>query len=139
MKLIEYFNNFLKTEVNLDDARLDRLNGSVGAVTDFLRDSPVFAGNFIDTIPQGSYAHKTIIKPVHVGDEFDADLLLYLKERDGWEASDYVRELYVRFRESHIYQEKVSRRTRCVTLDYAGDFHMDVVPGSGPVGSSRPA
>lgn len=128
MKLIEYFHDFLKTEVNLDEARLNRLNGSVGAVTDFLRECPLLAPHFIDTIPQGSYAHKTIIKPVHGGDEFDADLLLYLEENDGWEASDYVEELYSCFRDSHIYKEKVRRRTRCVTLDYAGDFHMDVVP-----------
>ena len=128
MKLTEYFNNFLKSQVNLDDSRLNRLNGSVGAVTDFLRASPVFVDNFNDTIPQGSYAHKTIINPVHENDEFDADLLLCLEEIDGWEASDYVQELYVQFRASHIYRDKVSRRTRCVTLDYAGDFHMDVVP-----------
>ena len=128
MKLTEYFNDFLKNEVNLDEGRLDRLNGSVGAVTDFLRDRPPFAANFIDTIPQGSYAHKTIIKPVHQGDEFDADLLLYLEEYPGWEASDYVEQLYSCFRASHVYREKVRRRTRCVTIDYAGDFHMDVVP-----------
>lgn len=128
MKLIEYFNDFLKTQVNLDETRLNRLNGSVGAVTNFLRDSPVFTGHFNDTIPQGSYAHKTIIKPVHENDEFDADLLLYLEEFDGWEASDYVQELFTLFRDSPVYRSKVSRRTRCVTLDYAGDFHMDVVP-----------
>lgn len=128
MKLIDYFNDFLKAEVNLDDARLGRLNTSIGAVTDFLRDRPPFAANFVDTIPQGSYAHKTIIKPVHGGDEFDADLLLYVEEYEKWEASDYVQELYTCFRESQIYRDKVSRRTRCVTINYAGDFHMDVVP-----------
>lgn len=127
MKLISYFSDFLENEVNLDNARLDRLDGSIEAITNFLEGSSL-AGGFIDVIPQGSYAHKTIIKPVQENDEFDADLLLHLEESSEWEASDYVDELCRYFRGNGIYKEKVQRRTRCVTIDYAGDFHIDVVP-----------
>lgn len=128
MKLLDYFNGFLKEEVNLDDARLNRLNGSVAAITNFLEGSATFAASFIGVIPQGSYAHKTIIKPVHAGDEFDADLLLYLTEVPDREPEDYVEGLFAAFRGSGTYKEKAGRRTRCVTIDYAGDFHIDVVP-----------
>lgn len=128
MKLNDYFDAFLEGEVNLNSARLSRLNGSVTAITSFLRESPVLSGGFIDVIAQGSYAHRTIIKPVRAGDEFDADVLLYLSEVDGWEAADYVERLHDVFRASSTYKEKAHRRTRCVTLDYAGDFHIDVVP-----------
>src|SRR5579859_5758372 len=128
MKLIEYFNAFLDNEVNLNDTRLAVLDQRVGAITTFLRESTTFKDNFIDTIPQGSYAHKTIIRPVRESDEFDADLLFYLEEFDGWSAEDYVEELYRAFRDSGVYRAMVSRKTRCVTVDYAGDFHVDVVP-----------
>jgi hypothetical protein len=128
MKLIDYFDAFLKNDVNLDDARLGRLHASVEAVTAFLEQSETFRDNFIDTIPQGSLAHKTIIKPVRANDEFDADLLLQVDEFDDWEPADYVEQLYAAFRASGTYRDKVHRRTRCVVIDYAGDFHMDVVP-----------
>ena len=128
MKLLEYFDDFLKNTVNLNDGRLDLLDERVEAITGFLESSDVFKDNFIDVIPQGSYAHKTIIRPVQENDEFDADILLYLGEVEGWKAADYVEKLYSCFRGSHIYREKASRKTRCVTIDYANDFHVDVVP-----------
>lgn len=129
MKLVQPFNVFMKQRVDLSETRIERLDGHVSAVRDFLAGGDgVIAENYIDLIGQGSYAHRTIINPVTTGDEFDADVLLELTVVDGWEADDYVEELYKRFRESGTYRDKVSRRSRCVTLNYAGDFHMDVVP-----------
>lgn len=128
MKLLDYFKDFLENTVNLNEARLTLLDERVEAITNFLKDSSIFGANFRDVIPQGSYAHKTIIRPVQENDEFDADILLYLNEIAGWKASDYVENLYACFRGNSTYKQKVSRRTRCVTVDYACDFHVDVVP-----------
>lgn len=128
MKLIKSFNQFLKNEVDLNTGRLQRLDGSVEALTNFLQNSGDFADSFLDVIPQGSYAHRTIIKPVQINHEFDADILLHLEEVEGWAAEDYVNNLYSCFRGSGTYKSKVQKGKRCVTIDYAGDFHVDVVP-----------
>lgn len=128
MKLLKYFDAFLKNEVNLNDSRINLLDQRVNTITDFLKGHTTYTESFLDTIPQGSYAHKTIIRPVKEGDEFDADLLLYMKEMESWEASDYVEQLYKAFRSSGVYRDLAKRRSRCVVLDYAGDFHLDVVP-----------
>lgn len=128
MKLKNYFKTFLDNEVNLNATRITSLDDRTETITNLLRDSGKFKDNFIDVIPQGSYAHKTIIKPVNASHEFDADILLYLKEYSEWEAEDYVQELYQFFRDNSTYRDKVSRKTRCVTIKYANDFHIDVVP-----------
>jgi hypothetical protein len=128
MKHINEFKVFLEGEVNLNDTRLKTLDDRVSAVTDFLEQSEIFKNNFIDVIPQGSLAHKTIIKPVQDGDEFDADVLLHLEEFENWEAEDYVIKLHSCFSGSGIYKDKAKLGKRCVTLHYAGDFHIDVVP-----------
>jgi hypothetical protein len=128
MKLIQYFKAFLEDEVNLNDSRITLLDQRAESISSFLRDSSTFAEHFVDTIAQGSYAHKTIIRPVQEHHEFDADLLLHLKECSGWQPKDYVEELYRSFRGSNIYRDMVSRRSRCVVVNYAGDFHVDVVP-----------
>ncbi|WP_193509618.1 cyclic GMP-AMP synthase DncV-like nucleotidyltransferase [Cryobacterium sp. BB736] len=129
MKLVQTFNVFMKQRVDLNESRIDRLDGHVSAVRDFLAGGDgTIAESFLDLIAQGSYAHRTIINPVSAGDGFDADVLLELTEVDGWGADSYVEELYKRFRESGTYREKVTRRSRCVTLNYSGEFHMDVVP-----------
>lgn len=129
MKLVDHFDAFLKNKVNLSDGRIATLDQRVTAVTNFLSSGDdVIAQNFQELIPQGSYAQRTIINPVGSGDEFDADVLLDMDEVDGWEAQDYVENLYSVFRSSSTYRDMVSRRSRCVTINYAGEFHIDVVP-----------
>lgn len=128
MKLVEYFKAFLEKEVNLNPDRIKTLDERTESITNFLKNHNSFSEQFLDIIPQGSYAHKTIIKPVFDTDEFDADLLFYLTEFEDWEPKEYVEKLYRVFRDNGIYHDMVSRKTRCVTINYAGDFHMDVVP-----------
>lgn len=129
MKLLKYFDAFLENEVNLNQTRLDSLADRVLAINNFLEHgSHEFAGMFVRTIPQGSYAHGTIIKPVGPNDEFDADLLFELEEDKEWEAEDYVERLFQAFRAHGTYKNMVQRGNRCVVVDYANEFHIDVVP-----------
>jgi hypothetical protein len=129
MKLVKHFDAFLQYKVNLSDRRIEKLDARVEAVGNFLTNGTgTIAEAFIELIPQGSYAQRTIINPVGARDEFDADVLLDMEEVSDWEAEDYVAELYRTFRASLTYRDMVRRRSRCVTVDYVGDFHMDVVP-----------
>jgi Second Messenger Oligonucleotide or Dinucleotide Synthetase domain/Adenylyl/Guanylyl and SMODS C-terminal sensor domain len=129
MRFIDHFNGFLANEVNLSQARLDQLDERVGAIDSFLNSGDdEISTRFVQTIPQGSYAHRTIINPVDDNDEFDADVLLELTEEPDWSASDYIEELYKVFRSSSRYRSMVSRHARCVKVDYANEFHIDVVP-----------
>lgn len=127
MKLLSYFKSFLKNTINLNDTRIANLNRRVDAVTTFLRDHEVFGEYFIDVVPQGSYAQRTIIKPV-AGREFDADVLLAMTEHPDWSPADYTAELKRAFAASSTYKGKAHKRTRCVYIDYADDFHIDVIP-----------
>ena len=128
MKLVKHFNDFLNNQVNLNQHRIDTLENRVQIVTNFIKGSDSFKSNFIEAIPQGSYAHRTIIKPTAKNKVFDADVVVYLKPIDGWEAKDYIELIYNTLNASKQYQGKVSRQTRCVKLNYAGEFHIDIVP-----------
>lgn len=135
MKHGRFFDEFLRDHVNLNPARLDRLNKSVKAVTEFLSKH---LDSYVGVEPQGSYGLKTIIRPVKEGQEYDADIQLHMKYEEDKEPKAYIQELYDCFRGNGTYKDKVHRKTRCVYLDYAGDFHLDVVPCvTKPDGSKR--
>ena len=55
-------------------------------------------------------------------------MVVFVDEKDGWEAKEYIEALYREFQNSTTYKSLVRRKSRCVTLDYSGDFHLDVVP-----------
>ena len=126
MKLIDHFTKFLSDEVNLNQSRINRLQEHVEAISGFVQNSD-YEAKVLDFSPQGSWAHKTIIKPPK-NKEFDADLIVFIEPNDDLEPKDYINKLYNIFYHSDRYKEKVGRGTRCVTLNYSGDFHLDIVP-----------
>lgn len=128
MKHEHFFNDFLANHVNLNQSRLDTLKGRVETITNLLKDR---LNGYRKYSEQGSYAHKTIIKPVQENDEFDADILVFIRDPefnpDNFH-TDYVDTVYKVFRDHDTYKDKIEKNTRCVTINYAGDFHLDVVP-----------
>lgn len=124
MKHINSFREFLSNEVNLNDTRLRKLNDHFDAVKRYLID-PLKAHEKIER--QGSYGLQTIIKPVG-NREYDADALVFMTYDDDKEPKTYINDVYQCLREDKNYADKVHQRTRCVYIDYAGDFHLDLVP-----------
>ena len=119
------FAEFLRDEVNLNQSRLDRLETSVGAVNDYLKGNLT---GYQKMERQGSYALRTLIKPVDDNDEYDADIQIVMNPNPSWGAKDYVLEINRTLAGNKNYADKLRLKTRCVTVDYAGDFHLDVVP-----------
>jgi len=127
MKHVKIFNNFMKDTVNLNETRLNKMKIASSAVVKVVKESNSFSDLYIEDSPQGSYGHRTIIKPLPTK-EFDADIVVFLNKHDDWEAKDYIKELYSIFKNNPTYKDKVHYNTRCICLDYVGDFHVDVVP-----------
>ena len=121
----QQFQDFLRDEVNLNQRRLDRLETSVGAVSGYLRDQ---LHGYQKMEKQGSYALGTLIKPVDDNDEYDADIQIVMNPNRSWKPKDYANEVYKTLKNNQIYADKLRPKTRCTTVDYAGDFHLDVVP-----------
>ena len=51
-----------------------------------------------------------------------------MNQNPQWRAKDYVNEVNRTLRGNKNYADKLRLKTRCVTVDYAGEFHLDVVP-----------
>jgi hypothetical protein len=130
MTITTAFDAFLTDVVNLNQTRLDQLDNRVAAIVNALKVDPVIGPMYQDHIPQGSWAHHTIIRPVGDYDEFDADFLLLLHEDADWSRTPktYLKELRAAFKRSATYQSMVRKKNRCVRIGYANDCHVDVVP-----------
>ena len=121
----QQFTDFLRDEVNLNPSRLDRLETAVGGVNDYLKNN---LPGYQKVEKQGSYALGTLIKPVDDNDEYDADIQIVMNPNSKWEPKDYIHQVNRTLSGNKTYADKLRLKTRCVTVDYAGDFHLDVVP-----------
>lgn len=127
MKLLEYFAQFLRDKVNLDQSRLDDLDSRVDAITEALHTD--LGGKVLDTVPQGSWAHRTIIRPP-LGKEFDADFLVRLAEDVTWnlDPQQYSNAVWEALHGHGTYKLKTTQKDRCIRVRYANFCHVDVVP-----------
>ncbi len=119
------FREFLREEVNLNQSRLHRLQVSVRDVNRHLK-ADLHGYQNIDR--QGSYGLDTFIRPVNEDDEYDADIQVVMNPNPNWEARDYLDALCQSLAKEHNFAGKIELGTRCVTLNYTGEFHLDVVP-----------
>lgn len=126
MKLIEHFDAFMLEVVNLNETRVTLLDDSIRALKAVIRES-TWGPKVRSFAPQGSWAHKTIIRPVE-NKGFDADLLVLVYPVEGWSARDYLSTLREVFAKHGTYRDKVTRYSHCVTIEYAGERNVDLAP-----------
>lgn len=131
MMHISSFTKFMTDVVNINKTRLDELETNVDALFDALSNDDVFGPYVVGKIPQGSWPHETIIKPIE-DHEFDADVLFKLDAHPDWESSpsSYLVELEEALARHGTYGDMVDddTKSRCVRVIYANEHHVDLVP-----------
>ncbi|MFF0905027.1 UNVERIFIED_CONTAM: nucleotidyltransferase [Kocuria sp. CPCC 205316] len=130
MQHTDHFDVLLKDTVNLSQPKLDVLSERVEAIYQALRKDEEIGSLVQDKLPQGSWAHRTIINPVG-NNEFDADFMLQMEENPDWSDSPktYVEQVYAALHRNSTYKNMPhTRKCRCVQLTYANSMHVDIVP-----------
>ena len=123
MKNVAEFNRFIG-EISLSKALRRRVDRRVRAVAQILSQ----LDSFERVQRRGSYALRTIIRPDNQQD-YDVDLLVFLKDGGrNKKPAAYLDEVHICLASDKNYANKLCRKTRCVTVQYAGDFHLDLVP-----------
>ena len=116
--------------LQLDDTRYDRMKTSYESVKNWIENDEVFFKPFnYDVYPHGSVRILTTVKPFGK-DEFDLDIAIHLKSNTPHTPQRIYAELK-RSMEAYAKKHglKIEAKNRCIRLDYAGDFHMDILPG----------
>ncbi len=81
--------------------------------------------------PQGSFCLGTVIKPITNKDEYDVDLVCFLANLRKQSTSQEQLKKMVgdRLKENDTYKKLLNPEgQRCWTLNYANEFHMDILP-----------
>ena len=112
--------------VNIDQGRLDSLDTSIAAIQDYILESD-YGARIRFFRRQGSLAHGTIIRPLS-GQEFDADIVMVVAENTDWEPKNYLLDLRRALWASSTYKDKAHLSDVCVTLNYARDKKIDILP-----------
>lgn len=126
MKLQKHFEKF-DSEIGLNPTREQRIDSAYDTWRDNFKEHEELKEIFNDFYQQGSYATKTAIKPQN-SSEFDIDAVLLLDLDDDKKPKETLQLIKDVIESYSAYKGKSKVKDRCVRIDYAGDFHMDIVP-----------
>lgn len=116
--------------LQLDKTRYELMIQHYEAIKKWIETDEAFFKPFkYELYPHGSVRTRTTVKPIGK-DEFDLDIALHLKTNYNTHTPEKIyNELKRRLKEHALYNEKIELKNRCIRLNYAGDFHIDILPG----------
>lgn len=116
-------------KIQLSKTQDERARGHYDAVTRWLarEDSPLVEFH-PHIFPQGSQRLGTTTKPVRYS-EFDLDAVCKFDVGGTCHPGQVYRLIWDRLENHETYRPMMKRMPRCIRLEYAGDFHLDIAPG----------
>lgn len=126
---IDYLLDRMAEEIQLDATRYERMISSYEAIKRWIEeDEKFFKPYHYDIYPHGSVRILTTVKPI-AHDEFDLDIAIHLISNTPHTPQRIYNELRRRLEENEKYKTIIELKKRCIRLNYAGDFHVDILPG----------
>jgi hypothetical protein len=118
----------ISEELDIPESKYEDAKQKYEAVGNWLGNSSSELSEYNPKIfPQGSFRLGTCVKPIGQ-DEYDIDLVCKLHIPSNSNQSFVYNLVGERLKENGIYLQKLEPQNRCWRLNYAGDFHLDILP-----------
>ena len=120
----------MAASLQLDNTRHQRMVQSYEAIKHWIETDEEFFKPFsYEVYPHGSVRIFTTVKPLEK-EEFDLDVVIHFKSNFFSHTPQRIyEELKRRLAEHEVYVKMLEAKSRVLRLNYAGDFHMDLMPG----------
>lgn len=86
-----------------------------------------FSSKRINVYPQGSFRHKTTVKPL-AREEYDLDFVVELPQNSLMTPKELYDHIARILSNDGIHNDMVEKKNRCIRINYKNDFHMDIMP-----------
>lgn len=126
MKLNDHFKQFV-ANISLNPTRIEKIESAVRNWEKKFKDDDEIKDIFVDYYTQGSYSTDTGVRPKS-GEEFDVDVVLVMDIDEEADPKDILHHIKVRIKSHKEFEDRVKVKDRCVRIEYAKEFHVDVVP-----------
>ena len=82
----------------------------------------------LNIYPQGSFRLKTTVKPLS-REEYDLDFVAELSADSTMNPHQLYDHIFRILSSDGIHNKMLEKKKRCIRVNYANDFHMDIMPG----------
>jgi len=123
--------NNIAEDLDIPESKYLEAKNRYEAVGNWLgKEGTALSKYYPEIYPQGSFRLGTVVKPIKK-DEYDIDLVCFLNElrKEDTTQANLKKMVGDRLKENGKYSDILDKEgRRCWTLDYANEFHMDILP-----------
>jgi len=119
---------YVADQIDIPPSKFEDAEKKYSAVSKYLGEDETISRFSPRIFPQGSFRLGTCVKPIGQ-DEYDIDLVCQLDIDDSVNQKTVYDLIGKRLSTSEMYRRMLVPKNRCWRLNYAGDFHMDILPG----------
>lgn len=97
-------------------------------ISDTIQNDEVFKMIELKMYPHGSFRLKTTVKPLS-NNEYDLDFVVEIPKDVNMTPRELYDHIYRILANDGIHDQMTEMKSRCIRVNYANDFHMDIMPG----------
>ena len=115
-------------KLQLPPSLYDQADKRYHTISDTIKADAVFKNINVKMYAHGSFRLKTTVKPLS-GNEYDLDFVVEIPENVTMTPQLLYNHIYRILSNDGIHNDMVEKKSRCIRINYANDFHMDIMPG----------
>ncbi|MEK5377587.1 nucleotidyltransferase domain-containing protein [Paenibacillus sp. FSL P2-0173] len=129
-KQLEMLLHRMCSKLQISPSMHETVECSYHAVSKVLEQSIYFKESDLQIYPQGSLRIGTTVRPFG-SQEFDLDFVMQVNNirfQNIKSPVEFLQNVYKVLYNHGVYRDKVELKNRCVRINYANNFHMDILP-----------
>lgn len=115
-------------KLQLPPSLYDQADKRYQTISDFIQKDNAFKNIDLRMYPHGSFRLKTTVKPLSKN-EYDLDFVVEIPSDVMMTPRQLYDHLYRILSNDGVHNDMVEKKSRCIRVSYANDFHMDIMPG----------
>lgn len=97
-------------------------------IAETIQADPVFKNIKLEMYPHGSFRLKTTVKPLS-SNEYDLDFVVEIPRNVQMTPVELYNHIFRILSRDGVHNGMVEKKSRCIRVNYANDFHIDIMPG----------
>lgn len=115
-------------KLQLPPSMYDQADKRYHIISDTIQKDDVFENIDLRMYPHGSFRLKTTVKPLSEN-EYDLDFVVEIPSGVMMTPQQLYNHIYRILSNDGVHNDMVEMKSRCIRVNYANDFHMDIMPG----------
>lgn len=115
-------------KLQLPPSKYESASERYETISGIIQEDEAFKHIIIKMYPHGSFRLQTTVKPLSQN-EYDLDFVVEIPKHAPMTPQVLYDHIYRILSHDGVHDKMIEKKSRCIRINYANDFHLDIMPG----------